>query len=68
MARLDVPDSNIVALVLRREKPRALWHVLRHDDGLMGPGHEVLLARRKVDETDEGMEETSLELEGGTAI
>ena len=68
MARLDVPDSNIVALVLRREKPRALWHVLCHDDGLMGPGHKVLFARRKIDETDEGVEETSLELEGGASI
>jgi hypothetical protein len=34
----------------------------------MGPGNEVLLARRKVDETDKGVEEASLELEGGAAI
>jgi len=65
---LDVPDGNVVALVLGREKSRALWHVFRNDDGLMGPGYEVLLARRKVDETDEGVEETSLEFEGGATV
>jgi hypothetical protein len=68
VARLDVPDSNIVSLVLGREKSRALWHVLRHDDWLMGPGHEVLLARGKVDETDKRVEEASLELKGRAAI
>ena len=68
MARFDVPDGNIVALVLGREKSRALWHVLRDDDGLMGPGNEIFLTRRKVDETDKGVEEASLELEGGATI
>jgi hypothetical protein len=61
VASFDVPDGNVVALVLCREKPRALWHVLRRrDDGFMGPRYEVLLARRKVDETDERVEETTL--------
>jgi hypothetical protein len=34
----------------------------------MRPGYEVLLARGKVDESDEGVEEASLELEGRAAI
>ena len=68
VARFYVPDGNIVTLGLGREKSRALWHVLRDNNGLMGPGNEIFLARRKVDETDKGVEEASLELEGGAAI
>ena len=68
VTRFDVPDSNVVALIFGREKARALWHVLGHNDGLMRPGYEVLFARGKVDESDRGVEEASLELKGRTAV
>jgi len=68
VTRLDVPDGNVVTLILGGEKARALGHVLGHGDGLMRPGDEVLLAGGKVNKADEGVEEAVLELEGRAAV
>ena len=68
MARLNVPDCDVVALVLGREREWALGHILRHNDRLVRPSDEILFAWRKVNESDEGMEEAGLELERRASV
>ena len=68
MSRFDVPYGNVVALIFGREKARTLWHAFGYSDGFMRPRYEVLFARGKVDESNKGVEEASLELERRATI
>lgn len=60
VARLDIPHSHVVPLIFRREVLRPLQRAFWDDYGIVGPGNEIILARRKVQEFYKGMREALL--------
>jgi hypothetical protein len=56
--RLDIPDSDIVAIVFKGEIFRALWVTVLYDYGPLRPRNDVLLPRRKVNQEHEWMTES----------
>ena len=54
---LDIPDSNVVALVVRGEIVGALLRPLRNNNGIVRPCYKVVIIGRKVNEFDKWMGE-----------
>lgn len=62
----DVPDSDVVALIVGREVLRSLDSTFGNNDRFVRPGHDVVFAGGKVDELDHGVRKALHGLPGRT--